>query len=70
LVLAASLLVAAAGVITSRWQLAQAAGKHPPVTGRSYSVVQTEVHNLIVTDNRKEMLFFSTTAKNPKIFRS
>jgi hypothetical protein len=67
LVLAALLVVAAALIITSRWQPAQAAGKSAPVTGPRYSVVETQGHNLIVTDNRKEMLYFYTIEKDAKI---
>jgi hypothetical protein len=67
LALPALLLVAAAVIITSRWQPAQAAGENAPVTGPRYSVVATEGHNLIVTDNRKEMLYFYTIDKDAKI---
>jgi hypothetical protein len=67
LVLAALLVVAAAVIITSRWQPAQAAGKSAPFTGPHYSVVETEGHNLIVTDNRKEILYFYTIEKAAKI---
>jgi hypothetical protein len=67
LVLAALLLLAAAVIITSRWQPAQAAEKSAPVTGPRYSVVETEGHNLIVTDNRTEMLYFYTIDKDAKV---
>ncbi len=67
LVLAALLLVAAAVIITSRWQPAQAAGELAPVTGPRYSVVTTEGHNLIVTDNRKEILYFYTIDKDARV---
>jgi hypothetical protein len=67
LVLAALLLVAAAVIITSRWQPARAAGQSAPVTGPRYSVVETQGHNLIVTDNRREILYFYTIDKDARI---
>jgi hypothetical protein len=67
LVSAALLLVAAAVLLTSRWQPAQAAGQSAPVTGPRYSVVETQGHNLIVTDNHKEMLYFYTIEKDAKV---
>jgi hypothetical protein len=67
LVLAALLLVAAAVITTSCWQPAQAAKKVGSAAGPRYTVVGTEGHNLIVTDNRKEMLYFYTIEKDAKI---
>lgn len=36
-------------------------------TGPRYSVVETEGHNLLVTDNRTETLYFYTIDKDAKI---
>jgi hypothetical protein len=38
-----------------------------PVTGPHYSVVETEGHNLIVTDNKTDMLYYYTIDKDAKI---
>ena len=67
LILAGLLMVVAAVIVTSRWQPAEAAGKSGSASGPHYTVVETEGHNLIVTDNRKEILYFYTIEKDAKI---
>jgi hypothetical protein len=53
-------------VVLARWQPAQAASD---VTsgGPHYTVVETEGHNLIVTDNKTNILYFYTIDKDAKI---
>jgi hypothetical protein len=47
---------------------AEAADKDAPATtGPRYSVVETEGHNLIVTDNQTQTLYFYTIDKDAKI---
>jgi hypothetical protein len=60
-------LVVFALFILPQLQQARAARETGPVTGPRYSVVETEGHNLIVTDNRKEILYFYTVDKDAKI---
>ena len=66
LLLAAGLVVAAL-VVMARWQPARAARADEPVTGPRYTVVMTEGHNLIVTDNKSNMLHFYTIDKDKEI---
>jgi hypothetical protein len=42
-------------------------GEGSPASGPHCTVVETEAHNLIVTDNRKEMLYFYTIDKDKEI---
>lgn len=65
LVLAALVVVALVGV--ARWQPARAARADEPLTGPHYTVVMTEGHNLIVTDNKTNMLHFYTIDKDKPI---
>jgi hypothetical protein len=67
--LLAALLLAVTLIVMSRLQPVQAAGKGATGSGSGprYSVVETEGHNLIVTDNRKQMLYFYTIEKDAKI---
>ena len=65
LVLAA--LVVVALVVVARWQPARAARADEPLTGPHYTVVMTEGHNLIVTDNKTNMLHFYTIDKDKEI---
>jgi hypothetical protein len=57
--------VAVGLILTARWQPAQAQreGAQP---GR-YSVIETEGHNLIVTDNTTNTLYFYTIDKDKEI---
>src|SRR4051794_35639002 len=65
-VLAALVLVAVLATLGRQPARAQ---REPPVTGGSphYTVVETEGHNLIVTDNQKNTLYFYTIDKDAKI---
>jgi hypothetical protein len=60
-------LVVVALVILSRWQPARAARADQPVTGPMYTVVMTEGHNLIVVDNKANLLHFYTIDKDKQI---
>ena len=63
-VLAALAVVAL--IVTTRFQPAQAQRDAAPA-GHRYSVVETEGHNLIVTDNQTETLYFYTIDKEKEI---
>ena len=61
-------LVAAVLVVAVRWQPAQAQKrKAAPASGPHYTVVMTEGHNLVVTDNHKNTLYFYTIDKDKPI---
>ena len=62
-------LVAAVLVVALRWQPAQAQkGKgRTSTSGPHYTVVMTEGHNLIVTDNHKNTLYFYTVDRDKPI---
>ncbi len=60
-------LVVVALVLMLRWQPARAARADAPLTGPRYTVVETEGHNLIVTDNQKNTLYFYTIDKAKEI---
>ena len=66
LVLVAALVVVALFVVP-RLQPARADQDSAPVSGPRYSVVETEGHNLIVTDNQTNILYFYTIDKDAKI---
>ncbi len=67
LVVMAALVVVLGVIALGRWQPAQAAREDMPVSGPRYSVVETEGHNLIVTDNKTNMLHFYTIDKDKEI---
>lgn len=60
-------LVLAAVVILTRWQPARADRESAPAASPRYSVIETEGHNLIVTDNQKNTLYFYTIDKNKEV---
>ena len=62
-------VVVAGGLFAlSRLQPAQAARDDAgPLTGPRYSVVETEAHNLIVTDNKSNTLYFYTIDKEKEV---
>jgi hypothetical protein len=63
-------LVAAVLVVAVRWQPAQAQkgkGKMSPSSGPHYTVVHTEGHNLIVTDNYKNRLYFYSVDRDAPV---
>jgi hypothetical protein len=65
----ALLALAVAGMIASR-NLSADEDEKPAkrtMSGARYTVVETEGHNLIVTDNQKEVLYFYTIEKDAKI---
>jgi hypothetical protein len=60
-------LVVFALFILPQLQSAGADREAAPTSGPRYSVVETEGHNLIVTDNRTNTLYFYTIDKDAKI---
>jgi hypothetical protein len=50
-----------------RVQPVQAGREDSPGSGPRYSVVETEAHNLIVTDNRTNTLYFYTIDKDKEV---
>jgi hypothetical protein len=60
-------LVVAILILASRLQPVQAQREVAPATGPRYSVVETEGHNLIVTDNQRNTLYFYTIDKDKEI---
>jgi hypothetical protein len=64
----AGLFIAAlAGMFATRSVSAEGDAAKGAFSGPRYSVVETEGHNLIVTDNQKEILYFYTIEKDAKI---
>jgi hypothetical protein len=67
-----ALAVVAAGVLAgviavARLQPVQATQDNAPSTGPRYTVVDTEASNLIVTDNKSNILYFYTIDKDKEI---
>jgi hypothetical protein len=60
-------LVVIALVVTARSQPVRAERAAGPTSGPRYSVVETEAHNLIVTDNQTNILYFYTIDKDKPI---
>ncbi len=68
LVFAAALVaVGVLAVVNLQPAHAQREGDSPAVSGPHYTVVATEGHNLIVTDNHKNELFFYTIDQDKEI---
>jgi hypothetical protein len=65
LAVAAALLVVAVAVLFRQPALAQKEGG--ATAAPRYTVVETEGHNLIVTDNQSNILYFYTVEKDAKI---
>jgi hypothetical protein len=66
--LAAALLVAGAALIASRpVPAATNADAAPAAGGARYTVVETEGHNLVVTDNGTNTLYFYTVDKGQPV---
>ena len=63
----AAVLVVAALVVLIRYQPARAERAAEAAAGPRYSVIDTEGHNLIVTDNQTNTLFFYTIDKDREI---
>jgi hypothetical protein len=51
----------------ARMQPVRAEADPPSTAGPHYSVVETEAHNLIVTDNQTNMLYFYTIDKDKEV---
>ena len=60
-------LVVIALLVTARSQPLRAERDAAPTPGPRYSVVETEAHNLIVTDNQTNTLYFYTVDKGKPI---
>jgi hypothetical protein len=60
-------LVLIALIFTARSQPVRAERDSAPTSGPRYSVVETEAHNLIVTDNQTNTLYFYTIEKDKPI---
>jgi hypothetical protein len=60
-------LVVLALIFTARMQPVRAERDTPPTNGPRYTVVETEAHNLIVTDNQTNTLYFYTIDKDKPI---
>jgi hypothetical protein len=63
----AGALVVVSLVAFSQWQPARAERADSPAAGSRYSVVETEAHNLIVTDNQTNTLYFYTVDKDKEV---
>jgi hypothetical protein len=63
----AAAVVAVALMASTRAQPARAEGADSPAAGGRYSVVETEAHNLIVTDNKTNTLYFYTIDKDKEV---
>jgi hypothetical protein len=67
-VLVTLLAVALTWALTTRNNLIHGeAADAPTMSGPHYTVVETEGHNLLVTDNKTDMLYFYTIDKDAKI---
>ena len=60
-------LVVIALIFTARSQPVRAERDAKPTSGPRYSVVATEAHNLIVTDNQTNTLYFYTIDRDQPI---
>jgi hypothetical protein len=63
----AGAIVVAALIISTQAQPVRAERGDSPAGGARYSVVETEAHNLIVTDNRTNTLYFYTIDKDKEV---
>ena len=64
--LTVAVLIAGGALFASRPVPASTPGNDAPATGAHYTVVETEGHNLLVTDNGSNTLYFYTVDKgNP-----
>ncbi len=54
-------------IVLASWQPARAYREGPSGACPHYTVVMTEGHNLIVTDNSNDMLYFYTIDKDKEI---
>lgn len=63
----AALVVVAALIVLARYQPARAERVADAAASPRYTVIETEGHNLIVTDNQSNTLFFYTIDKDKEI---
>jgi hypothetical protein len=63
----AGAVVAVALIASTQSQPARAERGDSPAAGARYSVVETEAHNLIVTDNKTNTLYFYTIDKDKEV---
>jgi hypothetical protein len=63
----AALVVVAALILLARYQPVRAERAADPSAGPRYSVIDTEGHNLIVTDNQSNTLYFYTIDRDKEI---
>jgi hypothetical protein len=64
---AVAALVVAGLIALARIQPAQAVLADDPASGPHYTVVMTEGHNLIVTDNKNNTVYFYTIDKDKEV---
>ncbi len=64
---AAAAVLVAALVATTQTLPARAERGDSPASGPRYSVVETEAHNLIVTDNKSNTVYFYTVDKDKEV---
>jgi hypothetical protein len=64
---AAAIALVVTLVVLTRWQPARAVREAESAVSPHYTVVETEGHNLIVTDNHTNMLYFYTIDRDAKI---
>lgn len=62
-----AVLISATLLLTSRDTAQGQGGKGGGGNGPRYTIVETQGHNLLVTDNAKNMVYFYTTEKDAKI---
>ena len=54
-------------IAVARFQPARAERQEGPTSGPRYTVIDSEAHNLIVTDNKTNTLYFYTIDKDKEI---
>jgi hypothetical protein len=64
LFVSAAVTIAALSIFLARDQRAVGQSGQAPVPAPRYAVIETQAHNLIVTDNRSNMLYFYTIDKD------
>ena len=63
----AGAVVAVALIASTQSQPVRAERGDSPAAGQRYTVVETEAHNLIVTDNKSNTLYFYTVDKDKEV---
>jgi hypothetical protein len=62
-----AMLISATLILTSRDVAHGQPGKGMGMMGPRYTIVETQGHNLLVTDNSKNMVYFYTIDKDGKV---